>query len=123
MNVEVELEFISSEVLKGKTLKDKIDFILDKVRKDKIIVLEENLSPFEESILIEQTMRKVSKKFPGIEVSTLHEKKEGVGLREWLIRLLGGTTGGLTVIGPSRLITKVKKEPQTIKLLAGEKGK
>ena len=74
----------------------------------------------EEAKLIEVTMETVSDKFPGIEVSTLSEKAE-LGIRGRLIKMLGGRTGGLTVVGPSRLIKKIKKEPQKISLLA-EKG-
>jgi len=78
------------------------------------------MSAREESALIEATMKKIGKKFPGIEVSTLRERT-AEGFREKLIRILGGSTGGLTVIGPSKLIKSVKKQPQQISLLAGEK--
>jgi len=118
--MDLEIEFISSDLLRDKEPKDKIDYILDRVKKEKIIVVEESLSALEESRLIEATMRAVNKKFPGIEVSTLRDKK-AVGIRDTLIRLLGGTTGGLTVIGPSKLIKKIKKEPTQISVLAGEK--
>jgi len=119
--MEIELEFVSSEVLAGKTEAEKMEFIIDKIKKNKILVMEESLSPAEETALIELTMKEVSDKFPGIEVSNLKEKTEG-GLRERLIRFLGGSTGGMTIIGPSKLIKKIKKEPQRILVLA-EKDK
>lgn len=115
--MEIELEFISVDVVAGKTVDEKLKFILDKIKKNKILVLEESLSTGEEARLIEETMKEVSDNFPGIEVSNLREKTEG-GIREMLIRLLGGTTGGMTVIGPSKLIKKIKKEPQRILVLA-----
>lgn len=118
--IEIELEFISSEVLNKKSGEDKMKFILDKIKENKILVMEESLSTTEEVRLIETTMKEVSDKFPGIEVSTLGEKSEK-GIRDRLIRMLGGRTGGLTVIGPSRLIKKIKKEPQQISVLAEKK--
>ena len=119
--MEIELEFISLEVLADKEDDEKMSFILDRIKKNKILVLEESLSASEEALLIEATMKEVSDKFPGIEVSNLREKTEG-GLKARLIRLLGGTTGGMTIIGPSKLIKKIKKEPSRILVLA-EKGK
>jgi hypothetical protein len=117
--MEIEIEFISSEILEEKRGDEKIEFILDKIKKKKILVIEESLSPLEETMLIEKTMTIIDKKFPGIEVSTLKEKTDG-GIRDKLIRFLGGRTGGLTVVGPSKLIKKVKKEPQKILLFAGK---
>jgi hypothetical protein len=118
--IKIELEFISSEVLNEKSGEDKMKFILDRIKENKILVMEEGLSTAEEVRLIETTMREVSDKFPGIEVSTLGEKSEK-GIKDKLIRMLGGRTGGLTVIGPSKLIKKVKKEPQQISVLAEKK--
>jgi hypothetical protein len=118
--MEIEIEFISSKVLGDMIGDEKMRFILDKIRENKILVIEESLSPLEETMLIKQTMNVIDEKFPGIEVSTLKERTEG-GIRERLIRLLGGRTGGLTVVGPSKLIRKVKKEPQKILLFAEKK--
>ena len=119
---EIELEFISSDVMKSKSVEARMKYIIDHVRDSKILVIEESMSPQEEAALIEETMRQVGKKFQGIEVSTLRERGEE-GIKEKLIRLLGGTTGGITVIGPSRLVKKIKKEPQQITMLAGEADK
>ena len=118
----IEIEFVSSDVLRGKAGEEKMDFILKRIKKSKILVLEESLSPIEETKLIELTMSEIDNKFKGIEISTLKEKTEG-GIRERLIKMLGGSTGGLTVIGPSQLIRKVKKEPQKMLLLMEKDNK
>jgi len=117
--MDIQIEFIRADVLAGMTVEQKMDFILDHVKDDKIVVIEEGMSPIEESALIQATMTQVSKKFPGIEVSTLREKS-AQGIRERLIRLLGGSTGGLTVIGPSRIVKQISKDPRRITMLAGE---
>lgn len=120
--MDIELEFMSSDVLEGKTPEEKMEFLLEKIKSDKIIVIEESLSSKEEALLIEATMKQITKKFPGVEISTLKERS-AEGFREKLIRMLGGRTGGLTVIGPSRLVKKIKKEPQAISILAGDREK
>ena len=104
-------------MLNEKDDEDRVNFILKKIRQNKILVMEESISTVEEARLIEATMKQVSDNFPGIEVSTLGGKSNR-GIRERIIRLLGGKTGGLTVIGPSRLIKRIKKEPQQISVLA-----
>ena len=119
---DIEIEFISSDVLKNQLLSDKLKYILERVKDDKILVIEESMSPREEAALIEETMKQMNKKFQGIEVSTLREKSEE-GFREMIIRALGGSTGGITIIGPSKLVKKIKKEPQQITMLAGEADK
>ncbi len=119
--MKIELEFISSDTLAPKSEEEKMKFILDKIKDNKILVMEESLTTTEESRLIEATMLMVTQKFPGIEVSTLR-KDTAPGIREKIIRLLGGKRGGLTVIGPSKLIKKVKKEPEKISMWAESKG-
>ena len=117
--MEIEIEFISADVLNGMGTNEKMKYILEHVKDEKILVIEEGMSPIEETALIQATMTQVTKKFPGIEVSTLREKSED-GIRHMLIRMLGGRTGGLTVIGPSRIVKQMKKDPRRITMLAGE---
>lgn len=115
--MKIELEFISSDVLESKKDNEKMNFILDKIKENKILVIEENLSSLEESRLIEATMRQINEKFPGIEISTLGEKTDK-GVKRRFIKFLGGKAGGLTVIGPSKLIKRIKKEPMQISMIA-----
>ena len=120
--MEIQIEFITAEVLAGLSVQEKMSYVLEHVKEDKILVIEEGMSPLEETALIKATMEEVSQKFPGIEVSTLREKTEE-GIKEKLIRLLGGRIGGLTVIGPSRIIREIKKDPRRITMLAGDEDK
>jgi len=113
----IELEFISSQILDALKGDDKMKFVLERIKENKILVVEGSLSSTEEAKLIEATMKDISDKFPGIEVSTLRDKAES-GFKERIIKMLGGKTGGLTVIGPSKLIKQIKKEPQRISIFA-----
>ncbi len=113
--MSVQIEFVSAATLANQTGAEKIRFILSTVRQDKIIVLEQALTPAEEKELITQTMGSVSKRFPGIEVSSLSDAP-AQDLRSMLIKMLGGKTG-LTVVGPSNLVKQIKRDPGKLRLL------
>lgn len=115
---EVQIEFVSAGALQGKSSAEKVRLILEAVKKNKIVVLESPLSHLEEGQLISSTMGSVTSKFPGIEVSSLGE--ESNDLRSALIKLLGGKTSGLTIVGPSNLVRQVKRNPGRLNLFAGK---
>jgi len=117
--MDIQIEFIAADVMEGMEIKQKVDYILDHVKADKIIVIEEGMSTTEETALISATMAQISKKFTGIEVSTLRERVDST-IKHKLIKMLGGRTGGLTVIGPSKLVREIKKDPKHITMYAGE---
>lgn len=114
--MDIQIEFLSTSVLADKQGKAKTEFILENIKENKIIVLEDPLTPHEEKMLIEETMKRITTKFPGIEISTLGVETDGFKTR--IIKFLGGKTGGITVIGPSKLVKEVTRDPQRIKLLA-----
>lgn len=115
----IELEFVSSDMLVSKDEDERIEYIMGRVKKNKIMILEGGLTPLEESRLIAIDMSQVSDNFPGIEFATLGGKEKG--FREKIIHLLGGKTGGLTVVGPSKLVKRIKRDPKRIFLLASKK--
>ena len=114
--MSVKIEFILAEVLEGKTEKKKIEYILNSVKKDKILVVEGALNPFEEQSLLEKTMEAIDDKFTGIEVSTIGDESDD--LKSRILRLLGGKAAGLTVIGPAKLVKQIKKDPDKLRLYA-----
>lgn len=113
----LEIEFISSNMLKEKRGYEKISFILYKVKEGKILILEEPLTAIEQSKLIEETMIGVNDKFKGIEVATLGGENKSFTSK---IAALLGIRKGITVIGPSTVIKRLKqqKEPQKILMSA-----
>jgi hypothetical protein len=112
----LNIEFISSEALRPLDSQGRMDYILKSVKNNKIIVLDGMLSPLEEKTLIQETMKKVDSKFPGIEISTLGKNDDDFKAR--IVKLLGGTMGGITVIGPSKLVKEIKKDPNRLNLFA-----
>ena len=115
----IQIEFLTTAVLSQKRGKAKIGYLLDMIRQNKILVLEDPLPNEEETALIEETMRKVSSKFPGIEIGTLGNAGPD-DFRGQIIKFLGGKTGGLTVIGPSHLVRAMKRDPTSMSIFASD---
>jgi len=118
----IQLDFISSESLSTKGSMEKIDLILGRIKKNIIVVLEEGLSPEEEAELIEATMREIdAKNFHGIEFYRMDHKAKR--LREKIAEYLVGKKVGLTIVGPTRMVEAIKREPDYISMLAKGGGK
>jgi hypothetical protein len=117
----VQIDLISGERMDGLTSMEKIRMILDGVHEGNIVILEEGLSPDEESRLIEVTMTEISPdEFNGIEIETYPQSgNEGSGL---LNRLMGSDEPKkLTVIGPANQIETLHKDETLISALVSRK--
>ncbi|SFR32471.1 hypothetical protein SAMN04488124_0128 [Halogeometricum limi] len=116
----VQIDLISGARMEGLASMEKIRLILDGVRDGNIVILEEGLSPDEESKLIEVTMTEISPdEFNGIEIETYPQSKGGQG---FLGRLMGKeTTKKLTVIGPANQIQTLHKDENLISALVSRK--
>jgi hypothetical protein len=133
--MKFKMDFVSSETLNEKPHDKRIGFILNKVSDGSILVTDGVLKPEEEMELIKETMRRVDDGFPGIEVCSLKRQTKGMQMfmerftdsTEKFQSFLGNLTGkpivktsmrtGLTVIGPARLIKKIKKNPNSFSVL------
>ena len=114
---EIRLDFIPSEMLLKKNTDAKLAMILSKVRENIIVVLEEALTPAEESILIQQAMEEIdSKDFFGIEFYRMGHKDAGIFDR--LSNFLTKRRSGMTIVGPTRMVEAIKKEPDHISVFA-----
>jgi hypothetical protein len=116
----VQIDLISGERLDGLASMEKIRMILDGVHEGNIVILEEGLSPEEESRLIEVTMTEISPdEFNGIEIETYPKSGSPDGL---LNRLMGKEqTKKLTVIGPANQIETLHKDETLISALVSRK--
>jgi len=112
----VQIDLISGQRMDDLTSMEKIRVILDGVRDGNIVVLEQGLSPDEESRLIEVTMSEINPdEFSGIEIESYPRPNSGGGL---LGRLVGrGSEQKLTVIGPADRIETLHKDENLISAL------
>jgi len=115
----VRINLVSKTKLGAMTTQEKIRFILDEVKRDRILVLEQGLSPDEEAKLIESTMIEIDPDtFIGIEMeSQRDEKNPGFMRRKTLKR-----RATMTVVGPADKLRTVRKDGSTIEamVLAGK---
>ena len=120
-NDGVQIDLISGQRLASQTSMEKIRIILDGVRDGNIVILEEGLSPDEESKLIEVTMTEISPdEFNGIEIETYPRSETADA--SFLDRLMGReSTKKLTVIGPANQIETLHKDETLIQTLVSRK--
>lgn len=113
----VQIDLISGERMDSLASMEKIRLILDGVHEGNIVILEEGLSPEEESKLIEVTMGEINPDgFNGIEIETYPKSKTSDG--GFLGRLMGKQeTKKLTVIGPANQIETLHKDETLISAL------
>ena len=107
----ISFNLVSRQKLESLTSAEKLNFILKEVKKGKILVLEEGLTPIEQTSLIECTMREIEQDtFIGVEM-------EGYGedAPTFLQKLLGlGRRPRMTLIGPADLLKTVRKDSNMV---------
>ncbi|WP_226039866.1 DUF2073 domain-containing protein [Natrinema sp. DC36] len=114
----VQIDLMSGERMDGMATMEKIRMILDGVHDGNIVILEEGLTPDEESRLIEVTMAEISPdEFNGIEIETY--PKSETRDSSLLGRIMGSdeTEAKLTVIGPANQIETLHKDETLISAL------
>ncbi len=113
----IQIDMISAERMDGMRTMEKIRLILDGVHDGNIVILEQGLSPEEESKLIEVTMSEINPDgFTGIEIETYPGKTNNDG--GFFGRLIGNSeTNKLTVIGPANRIETLHKDETLISTL------
>jgi hypothetical protein len=132
---KLKIDFVSSEVLNRKDEKNRINYILEVVKDGTILVTDGVMNPDEELSLIRETMRRVDSGFPGIEVCSLKRETRGYqrllenifDQRYNVEKLVNRITGrseprmdmkyGMTLIGPSKFIKDIKKNPDSFSVL------
>ncbi|MCK5476520.1 MAG: DUF2073 domain-containing protein [Candidatus Aenigmarchaeota archaeon] len=91
--------------------------LLKELKDNNILVINEQLTPSEQSILISEIMKTISSNFSGIEIACLDVEKDGGLLKKiqkHLIRFISGKRSGMTIIGPSNIVKKIKKNPEDL---------
>jgi hypothetical protein len=115
----VQIDLVSGAKMEGLTSMEKIRTILDSVREGSIVILEEGLTPDEESRLIEVTMSEINPEdFSGIEIESYPQS--AASEQGFIGRLMGKDDEAakkLTVIGPADQIETLHKDETLISAL------
>jgi len=118
------IEYIPFGIIESMDLKKRVKLFVNKAKKDIIVVTDGKLSPEEEANLIEETMKHITKSFPGIEIASLDpDEFKGEGeqfislLKKKFVELVTGKRYGITIVGPAKIIKEIKKSPDKLSLL------
>ena len=113
----VQISLVSKSKLGDMSLTEKVRFILDEVKKNHILVLEEGLDPTEEAKLIESTMIEIDPdSFTGIEMESQRDGKVSVVGKIFRRSQYGGRAS-MTVIGPADKLRTVYKDGAVIEAM------
>lgn len=117
----VTIEFLSKEKLETDGFNEKLDFVLEKVKDDAVLVLSEAWSPKEKRELIQTSMEEIDDDFPGVEfmgldsASSKLEKAREIVYNKFLKEEY---RSGITIVGNSRVMEKIKEERDSVSFLA-----
>lgn len=117
----VTIEFLAKDKLSGDSFDEKLDSVLKKVKDNYVLVLEEGWTPEEKSSLIQASMEEIDDDFPGVEFLGLDSGNTRFDKAKELFynRVLDKEyREGLTIVGNSRVMEKVKEERDTVSFLA-----
>lgn len=110
----VQLELVSREKLSSMGQMEKIRFILDRIKENTVVVLEDGLSPEEEGALVERTMHEINDDFTGIEIESYSRDEQSSGLMSKILNR-DNSENRLTVIGPANKMETIHKDDSLIK--------
>lgn len=115
--MNLKIRFVPYEIFKKRGPKC---FIKD-LKDNKIILIDAKLDAKEEAGLIKDTMEKISYLFSGIEMGSLDVRKQKnvngfEKLRNSLAEVIMGKKRGLTIIGPAKVIHRIEKNPEELRL-------
>lgn len=117
----VTIEFLSKEKLETDGFDEKLDFVLEKVKDDAVLVLSEAWTPKEKRELIQASMEQIDDDFPGVEfmgldsASSKLEKAREIVYNKFLKE---DYRSGITIVGNSRVMEKIKEERDSVSFLA-----
>ncbi len=119
---ESTLEFVFMPNMNDSTTEEKIESIIRELQKDKIVMLEGKLSETEKSILIQNAMQKFNFHFKGLEMETIDITPPGTfkSLKQGLLNWIFKGKFGFTIIGPASIVKKIKKDPNSLMILASK---
>ena len=113
----LRIKFVPYERIKEERFKK----ILKDLAENTIVLVDAKLDAKEEAALIAETMKSVSDKFSGIELSSIeiNSKKDNghyARFKNALIERIIGKKRGMTVMGPAKIVQKIKRNPEELLL-------
>jgi hypothetical protein len=123
MTENVAISLVSKRKLGAMSSKEKVSYILEEVKQDKILVLEQGLDAREEASLIERTMVEIDPDaFIGIEMESYKDEAPRDIFGRFKTRS-GSVRASMTVVGPADRLKTIRKDGSSIQamILSGER--
>jgi hypothetical protein len=117
----VTIEFLSKEKLETDGFEEKLSFVLEKVKDDAVLVLSEAWTPKEKRELIQTSMEEIDDDFPGVEFMGLDQSSSKLEKAREIVYnkfLKEEYRSGITIVGNSRVMEKIKEERDSVSFLA-----
>lgn len=115
----MDVQILSYEAMRNLESHERIKKILNLVKKTDLVLLEGKLRNEEEIELINNTMENISKNFTGVEIAYLDSTSNQSlfeKIRTKMAKFLLKDRIGITVIGPSKVVKEIKKDPNKIEV-------
>ena len=117
----VTIQFVPYTEIENLSGLGRIRKLLNIAKTNKIVLLQGRLKKEEEAELIKTTMEEIDKKFKGIELAVINPSTTAQDtfqkLKYDFFNMFMGESQGITIIGPSSIVKKIKKDPNKIELL------
>lgn len=118
MAEDIALNLVSRKHLRAMSSREKVAFILDEVKQDKIVVLEQGLDPAEEASLIERTMVEVDPDtFCGIEIESYRDEPPRDLFGRFRTRAPASRRARMTVVAPADRLRTIRKDSTSLQAL------
>lgn len=118
--VSIQIDFVGRARLNDMKTMEKIRLIIDSVKENKVVVLEDGLTPDEEGRLVEMTMQQIGPEqdFSGLEIERYDRAQKSGGL---LSRMIPSNKeqSKLTIIGPANKLQTVENEEMMQAIISG----
>ncbi|MEM4500278.1 MAG: DUF2073 domain-containing protein [Candidatus Woesearchaeota archaeon] len=115
---KITLEFIPYSTLKRLSKEERLKKIIEKLKNEKILLIEGKLDNEEKKELIVQAMQSFNFKFKGIEIETIDYSPENFAdkIKYSFVNLFFKNKMGLTIIGPASVIREIKKDINNLQI-------
>lgn len=118
MENKITIEFIPYHTFKNFNREEKIKKIIEKVKDEKLLLIEGILEDAEKKELIMKSMEEFNFKFKGIEIETIPYQANSFfdKIKLSFLRMLYKNRVGLTIIGPASIVKEIKKDPNHLRI-------
>jgi hypothetical protein len=113
------IQYLPYAQLANLTSSERIKVILSLLRSGKIVIIDGRLSSSDEASLIRETMNSINEDFNGMEIGVMRDNNRKNWLskiKHHLAKLLIGDRSGMTFIGPAKIISELRQNPDNIEL-------